>query len=682
MRTAVVTAESNQRGYLISDDAQFLEPYRAAAEGYVRKLDQLAELTADNPIQQKRIGELRPFLEARFSTLAESIEQHDREGPEAARAVGRQRPWPATDGCDPGPGGRVLQHGARTAGRATTGQSAGVSRGFGGGRRRGPGRHRGVGRLFVAAPTPLPANLAKRRRNPQAAGAVAGHARQHWRWGHRHRRQQPDHVPQRRGRIAHRLVTRRCHGKGPDPRLPDHQRELSQPGREPGRPGDPRGADHGTGQPHDPGRPRRQGMADRRQRGADPQSGRLDPGCGAGISRDQRAEAARGRVGAKSQQLEEADRRKDEFLAMLRDELRNPLAPLSNALHLWSLEPQNHEFIDGLRGTFERQVQQLVRLVNDLLDVSRISEGKIRLHKQSVAVQTLIDEALEVVKPSVDSLSQRLVVGASEEPLAIEANVARMVQVFGNILNNASKYSGRGGTIWVTTERDGDRAVVKVRDNGPGIPPHLLGAIFDLFRQADNTLDRAHGGLGIGLTLVKRLVEAHGGTVAAHSQGPGSGTEIVVSLPLAASNAVAADQSPVTRLRQVMGLPRRRVLVVNDVEASATTMAMLLRALGQEVAARFDGPSALEFLPEFKPNVVLLDISMPGMDGYEVARRIRALPELSGITLVALTGYGQEEDRRLAFEAGFDKHLVKPISLEALEQLLLTLPLGVMSDAN
>ncbi len=380
---------------------------------------------------------------------------------------------------------------------------------------------------------------------------------------------------------------------------------------------------------------------------------------------------------AQTAKLEESDRRKTEFLATLAHELRNPLAPINNALQLWPHAENNREQMEQLRGTMDRQVRQMIRLIDDLMDVSRISQGKIQLRKQPVSVDTLLQGALESLNPVIESLGHRVTFATGDSTLCVDGDVARLTQVFGNLLHNAAKYTGRGGTIWISAQRLGQDAVISIRDNGPGIPRHMLSEIFDMFRQVDATLDRSHGGLGIGLTLVKRIIEAHGGTVEARSEGPGAGTEFIVTLPAIVAKADGdSAYGRRNRIHQLATLARHKILVVDDVEASATTMAMLLRAIGQDVEIRNDGMATLDWLATHKADVVFLDISMPGMDGYEVARRIRAMPQLKNLMLVALTGYGQEEDRRMAFEAGFNQHLVKPVSIDALEQLLEGLPVA------
>ncbi len=374
--------------------------------------------------------------------------------------------------------------------------------------------------------------------------------------------------------------------------------------------------------------------------------------------------------------LRDADRRKDEFLATLAHELRNPIAPISNALQLWPAVENDREQMDELRAMMERQVQQMIRLIDDLMDVSRITRGKIQLRPQLVDLGTVVAGAVEAIQPMIESRAHELTVNLPDEPLIVHGDVARLTQTLGNLLQNAAKYTGRDGKIAITAWRRGNEALVSVRDNGPGIPRHMLAQIFEMFEQVDQTLDRAFGGLGLGLTLVKRLVELHGGSVEAYSDGPGNGSEFVVRLPVAENTSIgvvdAARHGPAS---QADGLPRHHIVVVDDVAPSANTLAMMLENIGQEVHIAHDGPSAIELVLAKRPNVVFLDIAMPGMNGYEVARQLRTHDELRQITLVALTGYGQEEDRRRAVEAGFHHHLTKPTSIDQLVRLLFTVPL-------
>ncbi|GHA72901.1 PAS domain S-box protein [Cognatilysobacter bugurensis] len=370
--------------------------------------------------------------------------------------------------------------------------------------------------------------------------------------------------------------------------------------------------------------------------------------------------------------LEQAGRRKDEFLATLAHELRNPLAPISNALQVWPLVEDKPEEAKRLREMMRRQMTQMVRLIDDLLDVSRITRGKIDLRKERLDLRLAVEAAIEALQPFVDAHGHELAVALPADPLCVEGDLGRLVQVFGNLLNNAAKYTPPGGRIQLTAMRDGDCALVTVRDNGAGIPPEMLTDVFEMFAQVDQSLGRTHGGLGIGLTLVKSLVELHDGTIEARSEGRGRGSEFAVRLPVSVGDGASID-APSTPLHAMPAAPAHRVLVVDDVEPSANTLALMLTSLGQESRAVYDGASALSMAEDFRPDVAFVDIAMPGMDGYHVARHIRAIPGYRPY-LVALTGYGQEEDRRRAFEAGFDRHLVKPTSVEALHEVLMAVP--------
>ncbi len=367
-----------------------------------------------------------------------------------------------------------------------------------------------------------------------------------------------------------------------------------------------------------------------------------------------------------AEQLTQADRRKDEFLAMLAHELRNPLAPLRNALEMMKLSGAAGPQLEPTRQMMERQVQQLVRLVDDLLDVSRITHGKIQLHKEPVELATVVAQALETSRTLLDARKQQLTVSLPSEPLWLDADLTRLAQVMGNLLNNAAKYTEEGGQIWLTAQRERNEVVIRVKDTGIGMTREMLKVAFDLFAQADRSLDRSQGGLGIGLTLVRRLVQLHGGSVQALSDGPGRGSEFVVRLPLLVQTRppLQAPEAP-TGPR-----PSRRILVVDDNVDAAESLALILRMAGHEVRTAYRGPTALEAARTFQPEVVLLDIGMPGMDGYDLARRLRQERGLQKVLLVALTGYGQEEDRRLSWSASIDFHLVKPVEHEALQSLL------------
>jgi PAS domain S-box-containing protein len=369
-------------------------------------------------------------------------------------------------------------------------------------------------------------------------------------------------------------------------------------------------------------------------------------------------------------QLREADQRKDEFLATLAHELRNPLAPISNSLHILRLSGELPPAADRVRAIMERQVNQLVRLVDDLLEVSRITRGKIELRKENVELAAILDNAIETSRPLIDAAGHQLAISISPEMMTVEADPVRLSQVVSNLLNNAAKYTDQGGQIWLSARREGAEAFISVRDNGLGIPPEMLPRVFDMFAQVDRTLNRSQGGLGIGLTLSKNLVQMHRGKIEVRSEGAGRGSEFIVTLPLVAAQVVhAAEPLSVSR-----SLPRRSILIVDDTRAAAYVLGKLLEAIGQRVRTAASATAALDLIRLELPDVVISDIAMPDINGYELARQIRNEPAWQDIVLVALTGYGQETDRQRAKEAGFDMHLVKPVGVEALETLLANLP--------
>ncbi len=371
------------------------------------------------------------------------------------------------------------------------------------------------------------------------------------------------------------------------------------------------------------------------------------------------------------QALRETDRRKDEFLATLAHELRNPLAPVRNALQILKMPRVDADTAERSRDMMERQVHHLVRLVDDLLDVSRVMRGKIELRKERVELATVIARAVETVQPLVDAQRHELNVRMSSDSLLLDADPVRLAQVVANLLTNAAKYTEPNGRIWLTAERDGDMAVLRVRDNGIGIVPAMLPRIFDLFVQVDHAATRSQGGLGIGLTLVKNLVEMHNGIVQVRSEGLGHGSEFVVKLPLVVQAHRRNDSPEGGRpADQPPSSSGKRLLVVDDNQDAADSLATLLRLQGHEVRAAYSGMAALEMTKTYSPDVVFLDIGMPGMDGYEVARRLRQTPGLEKAVLAALTGWGQKEDRRRTAEAGFNHHLVKPVEPEAVEIIL------------
>jgi PAS domain S-box-containing protein len=368
--------------------------------------------------------------------------------------------------------------------------------------------------------------------------------------------------------------------------------------------------------------------------------------------------------------LREADRRKDQFLAMLAHELRNPLAPISNAVQIMKVEGPNGPNFQWSVKVIQDQIKHMTRMVDDLLDVSRITRGKVVLQKERVELEVLVALAVEASRPLIEDCNHHLTVTLPPHPVLLEVDSARMAQVLSNLLNNAAKYTDEGGAISLTAEQSGHEVVIHVRDNGIGIPPELLPHVFEIFTQADQTLSRSRGGLGIGLTLVRSLVEMHNGRVAVRSDGPDRGSEFVVRLPVAAGAPDPPDgERPATEDHEPR-LPRRRILVVDDNCNNATSLGVLLRDLGQDVDTAYDGLTALDLARRHRPDVVLLDIGLPGMDGYEVARRCRAEKDLARTMLVAMTGYGKDEDRRRSQEAGFNVHLVKPVNLEDVWMLL------------
>ena len=364
--------------------------------------------------------------------------------------------------------------------------------------------------------------------------------------------------------------------------------------------------------------------------------------------------------------LHEADRRKDEFLAMLSHELRNPLAAISAALQLLGMRGLDDPKMERARDAAERQARHMARLLDGLLDVARVTRGTIALHTQVVALDGIVATAVDTARPAIVAKGHELCVLLPPDPLRLQADPPRLVQVVANLLDNAAKYTPAGGHILVSAGRENDEAVMRVRDDGIGIPVDLLPRVFDLFTQGERSPARSEGGLGIGLTIVNKLVALHGGRVEAHSDGPGKGSEFVVRLPLLpaqARHAEGADQEAGTR-------PPLRVLVVDDIADAADVLAMVVEVDGHDAQVARSGPAAVELAAAYRPDVVLLDLGMPGMDGYEVARRLRRQQGGERMTIIAVTGYGQDEDRERTRAAGFDHHLVKPVDMDALRRLL------------
>jgi PAS domain S-box-containing protein len=368
--------------------------------------------------------------------------------------------------------------------------------------------------------------------------------------------------------------------------------------------------------------------------------------------------------------LSDLHRRKDEFLAMLSHELRNPLAPLANAVHLLRLKRAEDAIQRETTKIIEHQVGQLSRLVDDLLEISRITTGRLRLRQERIVVSGVVERAVQSARPLIEKCQHELTISLPPEPIWLYADATRLEQVIVNLLTNAAKYSNEPGRIWLTIEQEADECVLRARDTGVGIDPELMPRIFQLFTQAERSLDRSQGGLGIGLALVHRLVEMHGGRVEVHSS-LGQGSEFVVRLPVVGTATADEPQppSPSQEITEPSG-PSLRILVVDDNVDAAKMLSMLVRATGHDVQTAHDGPTAVQAVLDYRPDVVLLDIGLPKMNGYEVAKRIRSEPVLENVVLVAMTGYGQDEDRQRSQEAGFNHHLVKPGDFKDVQAIL------------
>ncbi len=383
-----------------------------------------------------------------------------------------------------------------------------------------------------------------------------------------------------------------------------------------------------------------------------------------------RARARQYQSRAQLQSLEETDRRKDEFLATLAHELRNPLAPMRNAVEILRLAAVDLPSASGLADMMGRQVSQMVRLVDDLLEISRITRGTIELRRAPVELSRIVAMAVETSRPLVDGAGHRLEIALPDEPVWLDADETRLAQVISNLVNNAAKYTDPGGLIEIDARREGTEVVLRVRDSGMGMEPWLLPTVFDMFAQGKAASGRAPGGVGIGLTLVRSLVQMHGGSVSAESDGLGRGSVFTVGLPAGTCAAPPSMEESPALGDQVSGAERPDVLVVDDNTDAAESLAALLEILGARSRVVHEGTAAIAACETQAPQIIFLDIGMPNMDGYEVARRIRALPGAEAIHLVALTGWGQDKDRQRSEAAGFDRHLVKPVDVQILRSLL------------
>jgi signal transduction histidine kinase len=383
---------------------------------------------------------------------------------------------------------------------------------------------------------------------------------------------------------------------------------------------------------------------------------------------DRRVTERTNELQASEAQLRDANSRKDEFLATLAHELRNPLAPVRNAVHLLRLKGEVTGELAWASGLIDRQVHAMSRLIDDLMDVSRINQGKIELRRERVELAAVLRDAIETTRPLIDESGHDLALLLPERKLTVDADPARLAQAFMNLLNNAAKYMDRGGRVEVAVREENDQVAVTVSDAGIGIAADRLEGVFEMFSQVETALSRSRGGLGIGLSLTRRLVEMHGGTVNATSAGLGRGSAFLVRLPLVADLADAppdpdsgSGPAPDTEPAPAAMAGTLRILVADDNEDAADTLAMLLEVLGHSVELAHDGEAAVAAASAFDPQLVLLDIGMPKLNGYEACRKIRELPGGAAMTLVAITGWGQPEDRRRSREAGFDQHLVKPV---------------------
>lgn len=364
-------------------------------------------------------------------------------------------------------------------------------------------------------------------------------------------------------------------------------------------------------------------------------------------------------------ELLEANRAKEKFLAMLAHELRNPLTPIRNSLPLLAAHGESDYEIKDIADIMDRQVRTMSRLLDDLFDVARITEGKIQFQMEDVDILSILDHAITILRPEFEKKGYKFSAYLCEGPLYVKGDRVRIEQVIVNLLNNAAKYTPHGGHIALECMHEDKWAVMRIRDSGKGIPPNMLKKIFQLFMQVDQSIDRPEGGLGLGLTIVQMLVEKHGGTVTAHSEGIGKGSEFVVRLPLVLA-AEKKEEAP----KKITGDSKKRILIVDDNEDAANSIGKLLRKIGHEVRMTFDGMTALEIVKEFRPEAVLLDLGLPVLDGYETAKELRVMYPSHRLLLVALSGYGQEEDRKRTKEVGFDHHLVKPFDTQELREIL------------
>src|SRR5215470_1303166 len=654
-------AETGQRGFLLTGEATYLEPYEQAAVRLQAQITQLGQLTIDNPTQTAHVLKLEQLANTRMAILRRGIDAFRAER-ERGRAFAIARRAVAEDGKDVMDRIRDEVGGMQEAERSLLKRREHISRVNGRSALVSTIVALVLGLSLVAMVIWLFArNQAMRQRAAEVVHAERERLRTtltsigdavvvtdaHGRvtlmnpvaqrltgWGDDavdHSLEEVFHIVNESTRAAVESPVARVLREGSVVGLANHTVLIARDGSEL--------AIDDSGAPIRDGRGRVVGVVL----------------VFRDIAERRRAERA----------MQEADRRKDEFLAMLAHELRNPLAPIRHAAHTLGLLGVPDERVQWVSGVIERQVGLMTRLVDDLLDVSRITSGKITLQRQPIMVAALVAQALEGARPLAESRRQTIEVDVAEDAGSIDGDPARLAQAVGNLLDNAVKYTEEGGHIRLSAGAEGDEVVIVVRDTGIGIPPELLPHVFDLFIQADRSLERRQGGLGIGLTLVRRLVEMHGGSVHASSDGLGRGSEFSIRLPRlpeATGEGEVVAGAPAAE-RRATG---RHILVVDDEPDSADSLALFLRLRGHDVRTAYDGPTALKEVQNHQPDVIFLDLGLPGMSGYDVARRLRATPGVGRMRLVALTGYGTEADRQMARDAGFDLHLAKPVDPHAL----------------
>jgi PAS domain S-box-containing protein len=660
-------AETGQRGYLITGEARYLEPYNAAVAAINKQVDDVERLTADTPRQQARFPELRKCLSAKLKELEQTIALRKREGFDAAQKE------VLTDR------GKKEMDALRVVVEEMTQHEEGLLRERAAKAKQTYRWAIVTGLLSgVAAVAGVVAFMVLLRRHLAARAAAAAVVAEQAVLLRTTLASIGDGVitTDDKGRITAmnavaELLTgwdrEQALGLPLDGVFRIVNEQTQQPVENPAARALKEGvivglANHtiliakdGTERPID------DSAAPIRYEGGDV------VGCVLVFRDVTERRQVEQQIRQQAASLAEADRRKDEFLATLAHELRNPLAPIRNALSILHVASDNREMLDRAREMMTRQVGQMVRLIDDLLDVSRISRGKLQLRKQRVELAPVINQAVEACRPLAESAGHEMTISLPPQPVYLNADPIRLTQVISNLLDNACKFTQHAGRIRLTAERQGGDVVVAVKDNGIGIPPDRIDGIFELFAQVDRTLEKSHGGLGIGLTLVKRLVEMHGGTVEVHSEGQGKGSDFLVRLPVVVEQPLPSSEGSADEIRPS---GPRRILVVDDNRDNAESLAMLFGLNGNEMHMAYDGEQAVEVASKVRPDVILLDIGLPRLNGYDVCRRIREERWAKHTVIIALTGWGQEDYRRRSTDAGFNGHLVKPVNHAVLAKLM------------